>query len=198
VPGERCVVVEQCRVLVELDPDMVVASQRQDDRLTAAAVAGSSVAVHRRPVSVVHHHPGEHVAAVLTEHVRREQVGAVQLADEVRRVDVERVADVGEDDVEGDRSVLQHRAELLTPSDRERHSTARRPAARLALLSLQSGEPREAAVTLRSYVARRSGLTPAAVATSPPLVTWWSNGSRQTYSSCTSIDTTITRHFNVH
>jgi len=187
VAGERRVVVEQRRVLIQLDPDVVVASQRQHDGLAASAVARSAVAVNRCPMPVVHHDPGEHVAAVLAEHVRREQIGSVQLADEVRRIHVERVSHVGENHVEGDRRVLQHWAELLTARHREGDPGGGRPASRLALLTLEAGEAREAAVTLLTLVARRTCRTRVAlssVASSTALLAGradWTHRTRKTY-----------------
>ena len=94
----------------------------------------------------------------------------------MRGVDVEGVADVGEDDVERDGRVLQHRAQLLTPSHRESHPPARRPPARLALLTLQTREPREAAVALRSPGARlagRPGFAAAAIGATSTLLARW-------------------------
>ena len=55
---------------------------------------------------VVDHDPGEHVSSVLSEHVCGKEVGAVYSADEMRRVDVERVAGVCEHNVERHRRVL--------------------------------------------------------------------------------------------
>lgn len=81
--GEGSVVIEQSRVLAELDPDVVFLSERQYNSLAAGSVSIASVAVQRSPVSVVHHQPSENVLTVLAEHVGREHVSAVDVTDEV-------------------------------------------------------------------------------------------------------------------
>ena len=77
--------------------------------------------MQRHLVFVVQHDPRVDVLVVLTEHVRREKIRSVDATHKVRCVLVEAIADVRDDAVEQHSAVLDERAKLETPCDRERH-----------------------------------------------------------------------------
>ena len=109
---------------------------------------------------VVHHDPSVDVLVILTEDVGREQIRSVLFADEVRGVDVERVSEISEDGIEGDRGVLQDRPQFLAASHREGNPPTR--GRRFSLLALGPGwalRSLVAAVALRAGSATVASFT---------------------------------------
>ena len=62
--GEGGVVIEQCRVFAELDPDVVVGLEAEHERLTARPVPRPPIAVQGTLVLVVHHDPSIHILCI--------------------------------------------------------------------------------------------------------------------------------------
>lgn len=109
---------------------------------------------------VVHHDPGVDIFVVLTEYMRREEISSVLFADEMRRVDIERISEIRKHHIERDRGVLQNRSQFLAAGHREGYSPTR--GGRVALLALGPGRALWPWITA---VALRAGTTTVACVT---------------------------------
>jgi len=164
---------------------MILLLECKYHRLTPLPVPRPLVAVQGHPVPVVHHYPRVHVPALLAEDVRGEKIRPVTATYEVRRVNLEPLSYVRDDDVEGDGGVLQDRTQFLTPRNGE--GNLRDTRGRVSAFSLYAREAGETAFALLALVGQFALCTFFAVVASFAPFTGLTDGSKGTTWTCAGI-----------